>query len=60
MEEIDYEYYRPTIVGNEWIVTETDLCAHALVLSDSYHSFPYVCFLAVFIMEGCGVLGTVR
>ncbi|SJL08135.1 related to D-amino acid hydantoin hydrolase (hydantoinase) [Armillaria ostoyae] len=25
VEEIDYGYYRPTIVGNEWIVTETDL-----------------------------------
>jgi hypothetical protein len=22
----DYSTYRPTIVGNEWILTETDLC----------------------------------
>ena len=25
-EEIDYKLYKPTIVGHDWIVSETDLC----------------------------------
>ncbi|KAJ3576514.1 hypothetical protein NP233_g376 [Leucocoprinus birnbaumii] len=35
--EVDYESYRPKVVGDEWILSETDL---------------------LFVMEGCGVLGT--
>jgi hypothetical protein len=26
--EIDYQSYRPKIVGNEWILSETDLCEY--------------------------------
>ena len=25
-EEIDYKLYKPTVVGDDWIVSETDLC----------------------------------
>ena len=25
-EEVDYKLYKPTVVGNVWIVSETDLC----------------------------------
>jgi hypothetical protein len=25
-EEIDYKLYKPTVVSDEWIVSETDLC----------------------------------
>ncbi|KAF5355124.1 hypothetical protein D9756_005712 [Leucocoprinus leucothites] len=37
VDEVDYEDYRPKVVGDEWILSETDL---------------------LFVMEGCGVLGT--
>lgn len=26
VEKIDYSTYKPKIVGNEWIISETDLC----------------------------------
>ena len=56
-EKIDYTTYRPQIVGKEWVLTETDLCtsirlAKGFCLNAHKH--------AVFIMEGCGILGTVR
>jgi hypothetical protein len=25
-DEIDYKLYKPTVVGDDWIVSETDLC----------------------------------
>jgi hypothetical protein len=27
-EEIDYKLYKPTVVGDDWIVSETDLCMY--------------------------------
>ena len=54
LETTAYSTYRPTIVGNEWILTETDLCKTMILLK--YWADHNV----VFIMEGCGVLGTVR
>ena len=33
-ERVDYATYKPTIVGNEWILSETDLCD----FSSSFHS----------------------
>jgi hypothetical protein len=38
-EEIDYKLYKPTVVGNDWIVSETDLCIdlnHFKVYSVAY------------------------
>lgn len=26
--EIDYKLYKPTVVGDDWIVSETDLCMY--------------------------------
>jgi hypothetical protein len=57
-EQIEYATYKPTIVGKEWILSETDLCDFSL----SFHpgSLEIDHFLvSVFIMEGCGILGTV-
>jgi hypothetical protein len=56
---IDYLSYRPKIVDNEWILSETDLCEYMKIRNTgmSLSQF-FVC--AVFIQEGCGVLGTVR
>ncbi len=30
LEEIDYDSYKPNIVGNDWILSETDLCMFTL------------------------------
>ena len=38
-EEIDHKLYKPTIVGGDWIVSETDLCMnlnHFKVYSVAY------------------------
>ena len=32
-EQIDYATYKPTIVGKEWILSETDLCDFFVVFS---------------------------
>ena len=56
-EEIDYKLYKPTIVGDNWIVSETDLRMN--LHHFKVHSAAYFDNLD-FIMEGCGVLGTVR
>lgn len=53
--QIDYETYRPKVVGEEWILSEMDLCKLMLYLTCSLLSECRI----VFIMEGCGVLGTV-
>ena len=38
-EEIDYKLYKPTIVGDDWIVSETDLCMYESQLLLKFCSF---------------------
>ena len=47
-ERVDYVTYKPPIVGNEWILSETHLC-----------DFPRLFILEARKWEGCGILGIV-
>jgi hypothetical protein len=51
---INYQTYIPKIVGDEWILSETDLC------EATFRHFVVSHYFSAFIQEGCGVLGTVR
>ena len=54
-EKINYKLYKPTIVGGDWIVSETDLCMNQSLSSIFCSLFDNLDF----IKEGWGVLGTV-
>jgi len=40
-EEIDYKLYKPNVVGDDWIVSETDLC----MISTNFHMWNLVALL---------------
>ena len=58
-EWIDYRTYKPTVIGKEWILSDTDLCDFPFFFSLPIGSEIDHFWFLVFIMEGCGVLGTV-